>query len=93
MIGRVYQRFLNNVVFQLDDQMAEDFGFHKTDEVAASLDPDITGVIVGFDMKINYLKMSKAGMVSGCRINEIMRLFGNQERWQEKCAFESRATT
>lgn len=47
----------------LDDQMAEDFGFHKTDEVAASLDPDITGVIVGFDMKINYLKMSKASIV------------------------------
>ena len=43
--------------------MAEDFGFHKTDEVAASLDADITGVVVGFDMKINYLKMSKASIV------------------------------
>ena len=43
--------------------MAEDFGFHKTDEVAASLDPDVNGVIVGFDMKINYLKMSKASIV------------------------------
>ena len=43
--------------------MEDDFGFHKTDEVAASLGADITGVVVGFDMKINYLKMSKASIV------------------------------
>ena len=43
--------------------MEEDFGLHKTDEVAASLDPDITGVILANDWKVNYLKMCKATIV------------------------------
>ena len=43
--------------------MDEDFGFHSAEGVVASIDPEVTGVVVGFDVKINYLKMSKASIV------------------------------